>query len=259
METKQPDKVLNERYKLLRQVENWLEIPIITLGIIWLILLVLEFVIGLNPLLNFLLFFIWGIFIIEFLLRFVLAPQKLLFLRKNLITMLALVVPALRIFRVFHAFRILRLTRTVRSIKLFRVISSLNRGFKSLRRTFGRKGFGYVFALTIIITLVGAAGMYVFESPFEGFTSYGDSLWWTVMMMTTSGSGYWPQTLEGRILAFFLAIYAFTMFGYVTATIASFFIEREADSDDSEIAGQKLIKQLHKELREIKEEIRSKA
>ena len=38
------------------------------------------------------------------------------------------------------------------------------------------------------------------------------------------GTDYWPQTSEGRILCFFLALYAFAVFGYVTAAIAAYFV-----------------------------------
>jgi voltage-gated potassium channel len=252
---KKSAEIEHERYKLLRQVENWLEIPTVFLGMVWLILLVVEFTQGLSAFLNFLIFFIWGVFIFEFLLRFVLAPKKVSFLKKNVITILALVVPALRVFRIFQALRILRVARAVRGIRLFRVLSSLNRGFKSLRRVFSRKGFGYVVTFTIIVTIASSAAMYVFESGNPGFESFSDSLWWTSMMMTTSGSAYWPVTPEGRILGFLLALYAFAIFGYVAATLASFFIEREADSEDSEIAGQRQIKKLIEEIRLLKEEI----
>ena len=48
------------------------------------------------------------------------------------------------------------------------------------------------------------------------------------MTMTTMGSDYFPRTLEGRVLGWLLALYAFTVFGYITATIASLFIARDA-------------------------------
>lgn len=247
--------VEKERYKLLLQIENWLEVPTVFLGLIWLVLLIVEFITGLSPFLNFMFYFIWGVFIFEFLLRLLLAPRKFSFLKKNIITLLALIVPALRIFRIFQALRILRVARAVRGIRLFRVISSLNRGFKSLRKVFSRKGFGYVVTFTIIVTFAGAAGMYAFETGNEGFASYGDSLWWTAMLMTTSGSGYWPVSPEGRILAFLMALYAFAIFGYVAATLASYFIEREADSEESEIAGQKQIRKIFGELNSIRKEL----
>jgi voltage-gated potassium channel len=42
----------------------------------------------------------------------------------------------------------------------------------------------------------------------------------------TLGSEYWPHSAEGRVLCFMLALYAFTIFGYVTATLATFFLDR---------------------------------
>jgi voltage-gated potassium channel len=63
--------------------------------------------------------------------------------------------------------------------------------------------------------------MYALERSIPGgLTDYGTALWWTAMIMTTMGTEYWPRTAEGRVLCFFLSLYAFAVFGYVTATIA---------------------------------------
>jgi voltage-gated potassium channel len=49
------------------------------------------------------------------------------------------------------------------------------------------------------------------------------------------GSQYWPQTGAGRLLAFLLSLYAFGVFGYTTAAIASYFIgtDQENSTTDS--------------------------
>ena len=39
--------------------------------------------------------------------------------------------------------------------------------------------------------------------------------------------------VPGRVLCFFLGLYAFTVFGYMTPTLATFFIDRDADRPDS--------------------------
>jgi voltage-gated potassium channel len=44
------------------------------------------------------------------------------------------------------------------------------------------------------------------------------------MTMTTMGADYFPKTGEGRLLGWLLAVYAFAIFGYITATIASYFL-----------------------------------
>ena len=65
--------------------------------------------------------------------------------------------------------------------------------------------------LTLLVTFVGAAGMFAFEQDAGGIDTYGEALWWTAMLMTTLGSEHWPQTGEGRVLCFFLALYAFAV------------------------------------------------
>ncbi|HEY3392799.1 MAG TPA: ion channel [Lacipirellulaceae bacterium] len=168
---------------------------------------------------------------LEFLLKFVIAPRKLSFLRKRWLTVLALALPALRVFRASRVIYMLRFGRAVRGITMARLLTAFNRGLQSLRRTIGRFGFGYVLALTLLVTILGAAGMYAFERQARGgLSSFGDALWFSGMMMTTSGSDYWPKTLEGRILCFMMALYAFAIFGYVAATLATLLVGQEAKS-----------------------------
>ncbi len=95
--------------------------------------------------------------------------------------------------------------------------------------------------------------MYAFERDVSGgLTDYGTALWWTSMILTTMGSDYWPRTLEGRLLCIILALYAFAVFGYVTATIASYFIGRDVEDQKSEGAGARQIEMLRNEIAEIK-------
>ena len=50
------------------------------------------------------------------------------------------------------------------------------------------------------------------------------------MLLTTMGSDYWPRTPEGRLLCVLLAVYAFAVFGYVTAAIAAYFVGKDRDA-----------------------------
>ena len=246
-----------ERYELLRRLENWLETPMLLLAFAWLALLVGELIWGESLAFEVLGTIIWVIFILDFALEIFLAPDKVAYLKRNWLTAIALLVPALRIFRVFWIFRLTRLSRVGRGLRLFRVVSSLNRGMRALGATLQRRGFGYVVALTVLVLFAGAAGMYAFENESAGgLDSYGEALWWTAMVMTTMGSQYWPQTFEGRLLCFFLALYAFAVFGYVTATLATFFVGRDAESNEGEVAGSKEIASLRNELHDLRAEIR---
>lgn len=250
--------VARERRELVEQLDEWLEAPLLVLGFVWLGLLVAELVWGLSPLLERVGTIIWGIFVLDFVSKLALAPDKLGYLKGNWLTALALLLPALRVFRAARALRLLRAARTARGVRLFRLVTSLNRGIRALRGTLGRRGFGYVAALTAVVTLAGAAGMYAFEPQgADGFRSYPDALWWTAMLMTTLGSQYWPQTAEGRLLCFLLALYAFAVFGYLTATLATFFIGRDAENAEAEIAGAEQLEGLRREITLLRQELQA--
>lgn len=219
-----------ERESTLQQLQDWLEKPMLFLSFVWLALLVIELVWGLNRALWIVGQAIWILFIAEFALSLTLAPKKLQYLRGNWLKALALLAPAFRILRIA---RFARIARASRGLRLLRVVSSVNRGMNALGAAMRRRGFGYVLALTLIVTFAGSAGMYALERDAAGggFDSYTTALWWTAMIMTTMGSEYWPRTPDGRVLCLFLAVYAFAVFGYVTATLATFFIGQDAGSD----------------------------
>ncbi|WP_449419725.1 potassium channel family protein [Phormidium nigroviride] len=249
-----------EQQQILQQLEDWLELPMLVLSFAWLGLFVVELIWGLTPLLDAIGIVIWGVFILEFILRLSLAPRKAAYLKTNWITAIALLLPALRVLRFMRVLRILQTTRAVRGLQLLRVMTRTNHSMRSLAANFARRGFGYVMMTTAIITLVGAAGMYAFEQDapdLPGFDSYSTALWWTAMLMTTMGSDYFPKTAEGRILCFLLALYAFAVFGYVTATLATFFIGQDADDDEAEIIGAKSIDALRDEITALRTEIQS--
>jgi voltage-gated potassium channel len=259
--TTQEKQFLNEqRREIVRLLEDWLELPMLVLSFVWLALLVIELTWGISRQFEIAGTVIWIVFILDFAVKFTLAPHKLTYLKQNWLTAIALLVPALRVFRAVRLARLLRLARATRGLRLVRVITSLNRGMKALGATMQRRGFGYVAALTLLVTLAGAAGMYAFENQAPdgtGLKSYGTALWWTAMIMTTMGSDYWPRTPEGRVLCVVLALYAFAVFGYVTATLATFFIGRDAENQEAELAGDTSIKELRDEIASLRNDIQA--
>ena len=251
--------VRRQRLVLLRRVARALEIPMVVLGLVWLALLVVELAWGLSPALETLGVAIWIVFIADFALRLLLAPDKGDYLRKEWLTALALLLPALRVLRAFRALRALRAARALRGVRLARLLTSLNRGMRALGKTVRRRGFAYVALLTLAVTFGGAAGMYAFESTADGggLSSYGEALWWTAMIMATMGTEFWPRTSEGRVLCLVLALYAFTVFGYVTATLATFFIGRDAEDRDGDVAGAAELRALRREVTALREDLRA--
>jgi voltage-gated potassium channel len=260
-----------ERWELLDHVTALTDKLMIALAFVWLGLMILDFTRGLGPVLQGLSTAIWVQFGLDFAIKFAIAPRKVAYLRRNWLTALALLLPAFRALRAFRAFRLLRAARAARSVGLLRLVTSLNRGMRALGHALGRRGVGFVVALTIVVTFSGAAGMFLFESPVSlrqegledaarggaGLRSYGEALWWTAMIMTTMGSETWPKTIEGRILCLLLSVYAFAIFGYITATIASLFIGQGPATGTAEGASPSELAALRREIEALRRQVES--
>ena len=244
-----------ERWRTLEQLDDWLRTPMLLLSLIWLLIVVVELTSGTSNLVSSVGTVIWIVFIAEFVIRFALAPEKVPFLKTNWLTVIALLVPALRLFR---AFAVLRAARLLRGVRLVRIVGTANRSMNALRATLRRRQFGYVAALTLLVLALGAAGMLSFEPAHEvdgGFTSYGHALWWTGMLIASLGTDFWPASTEGRLLSALLALYGLAVFGYITATFASFFIGRDAEEPSAAVAGASDISKLRDEIWALRAEL----
>lgn len=213
-----------QRWELVRRLYRGLEPAFVVLSAVWIGLVVVELGVGDLPrLLEVLVYVIWGLFILEFIIGLVIAPSKGVYLRHRWLTLLSLVLPAVRVLRLAPALRGLRAARVVRPVGLLRLAASLNRGLAALGRTARRRGFGYVLAATGLVIALGAAGMAFLES-----TDLGEALAWTAYAMTT-GAPTTPGTAEGRLLGWLLSVYGLAVFGYLTAVLASHFVERDRE------------------------------
>lgn len=250
-----------ERRSLLQTVSNGLETPMLVLGFVWLAIVILEFTIGLPVWLIRVNYGIWALFILHFAIEFTIAPQKLEYLRENWITVVSLLAPALRVFAVARAFRAARAARALRGVRLVRVVGGINRGMRALGNVMGRRGVGYVAALSLLVVLAGGAGMLAFErgAPGSQIEGYGGALWWTAMVITTMGTDYFPRTPEGRLLCLLLALYGFAVFGYITATIASFFVSRDAELEEGELPSARQIEALRSELAALRSDLTARS
>jgi voltage-gated potassium channel len=245
---KQQEEFNQNRYELLQQLEELLNLPMAILGFAWLALLLAELVWGLTPNLETLLIIIWIIFIADFFIELLLAPKKSAFLKANWLTIIALIVPAIRVLKV------LRILRFARGLALTRIVSTINRSMRSLRFTMDRRGFGYVVALASIVALAGSSGIYAFERGINpDIKSFEAALWYAVIAITIS-TDYRPYSPEGRLLLFLLGLFSLAITGYVTAALASYFVGRDAESDETAIPNKKEIDDLRAEIQALRNE-----
>lgn len=112
--------------------------------------------------------------------------------------------------------QLLLLIRLARLARLALVGSDARR----LVRRVGRVG-----VVAIGVVLLGAAAAYAAEHPTNPqFASYGDSLWWAVVTLTTVGYGdIVPITTDGRLVGVMIMVMGVGVLGVLTGSLASFF------------------------------------
>ncbi|HKL36463.1 MAG TPA: hypothetical protein VJ899_09260 [Salegentibacter sp.] len=125
------------KYRLFYSIEEHLEVPMFILAILWLSLFIVELLRGISSTEEIIIYCIWAVFILEFLLKFFLAPRKKDFLKNNVITLVALIIPAFRVLRIFYAFRVLSSVRIITSTNIIRALTSGKRFFTSLKEAQG--------------------------------------------------------------------------------------------------------------------------
>ncbi|MGB7786446.1 MAG: hypothetical protein WBL27_10120 [Salinimicrobium sp.] len=127
----------SKTYRIFYSLEEHLEIPMFLLALVWLYLFVKEMFSGLSSFENDLILVIWILFILEFIIKLIVAPRKLEFVKDNWITVIALLIPALRVFRLVKAISLLNSVRVVNSTKIIRAVTSGKRFFSALQEAQG--------------------------------------------------------------------------------------------------------------------------
>ena len=249
------------KYPMLLALAKKLELPMLLLSFIWFCILITELAYGTTTALSDFGTGIWIVFIFYFTMRLVTVANRISFLKKNWLFVLAILISMLRFFPLLQPFPLVRALTATFGMQVIWIFASADQGMRSLRRALGRRGAGYAIALTFVVIFAGAAGILNFEGISDdpqSIHTYPRALWWTAMQMTNISSAYSIKTPGGRILCLGISVYAAGMFGYLTALFATFLIDRDAKDLKPEIARQKSIQDIQEEivkLRHLIEEV----
>lgn len=162
---------------------------------------------------------VWALFVVDYLVRLVLANRTWRFVYRHPLDLLIVAAPF---------FRFLRLLRLVAAI------STLGRVLRDDFR--GRVG-SYLIVSVSLLSVVAALGVFEAErdAPDASILTFGDALWWVLTTITTVGYGdLSPVTVEGRLVAAGLMLAGIAVLGTVTAAIATWFLEQVGARDPAD-------------------------
>jgi voltage-gated potassium channel len=158
---------------------------------------------------------IWAIFVVDYFARLSLATDRLRWFGRHLFDFAIVVLPILR------PLRLLRLVVLVAALQ--KVIGDAVRG----------RVIVYTASSAVLLLYAGSLATLEAERGHSGkINNFGDALWWSICTVTTVGYGdESPVTGPGRVIAVLLMIGGIGLVGIVTATLASWIVQRVADED----------------------------
>lgn len=161
----------------------------------------------------------WALFVGDYLARLWLAEDRRAFVRSRLPDLAVIVLPLLR------------------PLRLLRLVLLLNVLNRHAGRSLRGQVVTYVVGATSLVMLVAALAVLDAErGRADGnIGTFGDALWWSFATVTTVGYGdRFPVSLTGRVVAAGLMLTGIALLGVITATFASWLIERVRQVSEEE-------------------------
>ena len=210
----------DEREELAERIADQLDVPITAAGVVFLLLVLAETISepkgAVGTVFAVASWVLWALFVGEFLLRLVIAPSTVAFLKRNWWQLIFLAVPALRFVRAL---------RVLRAARVGRVLSSAVRS----SRTAGRKLSSRLTALGVVtIVVVLATSQLLFE--LGDYDSYGDALN-DAALATISGEPFFPEHAALRLVQVVVVAYSVVVFAALAGTVGAFLLERRDDDE----------------------------
>ncbi|MBH0053390.1 MULTISPECIES: potassium channel family protein [unclassified Salinibacterium] len=180
----------------------------------------------------------WVVFVADYLVNLILAEHRWFWFRKHLFDLMVVVLPMLR---------------PLRLLRLVTLLSVLQR-----RAGTAVRGGVLTYAVGSSLLLVFVAGLAILDTERNAdstqITSLGDGIWWAFVTITTVGYGdIYPATTLGRVIAAGVMMAGIALLGVVTATLASWIVERVAAQDElSHVATRREVTDLTKQVAELK-------
>ena len=166
------------------------------------------------------------LFSIEYALRIIVVKKPFKYITSffGIIDLLSILPQYLSFFFInsssLAALRALRLLRVFRILKLTRFIGESNFLWRSLKASRAKIG---VFLFTVfILSIIFGTIMYLVEGEENGFTSIPESIYWTIVTLTTVGYGdIFPGTAIGKLIASIIMVMGYGIIAVPTGIVSA--------------------------------------
>jgi voltage-gated potassium channel len=179
------------------------------------------------------------VFVADYAARLYLADPRFKWFIRNLLDLAIIVLPFLR---------------PLRLLSLAVVIEVLQRAIGDNIR-----GKVMIYTAVGVLVMIYAASLAILDlerdQPGTHINNLGDAVWWSITTVTTVGYGdIYPVTGAGRVVAVALMVGGVSLLGVVTATLASWIVQRVAEEDTASAAVTAAqIEELRDEIRKLTE------
>jgi len=145
-------------------------------------------------------------------------------------TYLSLIFPGTHFLMVIRAFRLLRVFRVLKLVQFVDASIGLGGALKASRY----KIFIFLGSIICLVLLLGTC-MYIVEGEQNGFTSIPQSMYWTIVTMTTVGYGdIIPTTTLGKFVASVMMLVGYAIIAVPTGIVTSEINEAKKNAKTSD-------------------------
>jgi voltage-gated potassium channel len=176
----------------------------------------------LTTLLNYIDNLICLVFLIDFVIRFRNADNKLAFMKWGWVDLIASI-PSVDFLRAGRILRLIRLVRVFRALKSTKLI------YEHINRNKKQSALTSVALISFLMVTFSSIAILQFEKDVNSnIKTAEDAIWWSYVTITTVGYGdKFPITTEGRIIGAMLMTAGVGIFGTFTALVSSWFIQNK--------------------------------
>ena len=176
-----------------------------------------------------------GIFVIDYILRFLTADLKIKKGKKSFFlyptTLMALIdlisiLPSVTFFK--DGLRFFRLIRLLRTFKVFRAFKFLrySKSFVIILNVFHKQKRVLSAVATLAVAYIFISALIIYNVEPESFNTFFDAIYWATISLTTVGYGdIYPITTIGRIVTMISSIFGIAIIALPSGVITAGYLE----------------------------------